>query len=214
MKAFDLESLKSLFQDQRSHIALGKITKLMPAKDRSVLRVMVEIWPERREIVARMTWEMVGPSSGIFGFPVKNDLVLVAFADGDDDHVFVIKRLTSKEDKIPATALTGDLVLKALAGKKAWLTATKIYLSKADTVPTENLVLGQKLKTFITDLNTILKSLVDQISQITVAGNLGYPTSTPNNAAAITAIKTQLDDLMSANITNSAILSDVSYTEK
>lgn len=197
----DLEAIRSVLADTRVHIAIGKIVGLEMATDRSVLRVNVRIFPENREILARMTWEHVGPEAGIFGFPVAGDLCLVAFAEGDDDYCFVIKRLTSKEDKIPLQAVSGDSVVKALAGKRTHvLSDTQILLGRGGDDPDEPLVLGNIFKTaYSTDL--------DQTAKHKHIGNLGYITSVPDNAAQFLSLK-------ESPVDDNAMLSDLSKTEK
>lgn len=149
-KAIGLEDLKEALASSDRHIAVAKVTDLSLAPDRSFLRCTVNVWPEEREMVARMTWDVVGPSSGVFAFPVVGDLVLVAFADGHPDYCFVIKRLTSIDDKIPVQAVDGSTAIVALSGKKLWLSSTsKINLSKGSTAPTEPLALGNVLAEFL-----------------------------------------------------------------
>lgn len=160
-KGLPLEELKEVFRDDRQHIGIGKIKKLALLSDKSALRVQVAMWPdEEREIIATMSWDAVGPDSGNFTFPVVDDLVLVAFAEGDPDQAFVIKRLTSKTDTIPPKATEGHSVMQALAGKKAYVASDdKILLGKRNSEPTEPLVLGNVLKTFLTEFfDTILNA--------------------------------------------------------
>ena len=210
-----LEELKAVFTDDRTHIAIGAILSLEIAVDKSVARANVEIFPERREIIARMAWDSVGPNSGFFTLPNVGDLVLIAFADGDDDQAFVIKRLTSKEDKMPANVITGDSVLKALAGKKAWITSdSKINLSKGDSAPTENAVLGQVFKTYASELLGIFKDVLTELKTETHLGNLGFKTGVPTNASAYNDKKTEVEALKASPIDDSAILSDLTFTEK
>ena len=202
-------------RDRRIHIAIGKITQLSLVDDRSSLKALVSIWPEEREIVTRMTWDAVGPESGIFQFPVVGDLVLVAFADGDDNSAYVIRRFTSLEDKIPLNAVDGHTVIRSLAGKKAFVTSdTNIHLGRGDDVPTENVVLGQQLKTLLSDVLTELKTLCTTLASHTHVGNMGYPTAPPLQAAAITASGTLFDNKKASPVNDEEILSDLTFTEK
>lgn len=199
-KPLDLEALREALRDTRLWVSLGIITRVEIATDRSTCRVMVSILPERREIVARMTWEDVGPSAGWYCLPSPSDWVLLAMPEGDENQAYVIKRLSSKEDKIPLQAVEGDTAIVAKASKKLWLTsAERINLSAADTAPTQNLVLGQVFK-------AMMSTLLDAIASHTHTGNQGFPTSAPLNATAFTNIK-------SSPIQNEAILSDLSFTE-
>lgn len=229
MANMDLELFKEVFKDKKSHVVLGKIKQLSVLSDRSALKCLVSIFPDQREVVARMTWAMTGPNSGIVEFPSVNDLVLVAFADGENDYAFIISRLSSIEDKLPLKALDGHLVLKSKAGKQAWLTSdAKIYLTKGDTVPTENLVLGQQLKALLSYLLAQLAEQSDQLKTLSTeianhqhTGNLGYPTSPPLTAVPFTTAATQMDTKKTNYQTKKAspvddqvILSDLSFTEK
>lgn len=211
----DLEIFREIFKDNRLHISVGKILKTSLVSDKSVLRANVSIWPEQREIIADCAWESVGPGAGFYQFPVPGDLVLVAYADGDDDQAFVFRRLSSKEDSIPANAVGGNTVLKSLADKILWLTGQgNLYLSKGDTVPTENLVLGQELKTLLVDILTQLSDLSLKISTHTHIGNLGYPVSAPNEAADFITIQGEFDNLKASPVEDEVILSDFAFTEK
>ena len=179
---------------------MGIIKKMTYAADRSSLDCLVALFPDMKEVVVQMGWEAVGPESGCFFPPSVMDMVLVGFAEGLDDQAFIIKRLTSKEDKIPVNVINGDAVLKALAGKKTWITGEKVNLTKGDAQPTENLVLGQVFKTaYSEDL--------DETSKHKHIGNLGYFTAVPDNAAKFSALKADPID-------NEGVLSDVAFTEK
>jgi uncharacterized protein involved in type VI secretion and phage assembly len=115
---FDIEMMRSLFQDSRIWIVLAQVKQTNITTDRATMRVKVETLPDRDLIIAQMTWEAVGNDGGVFMLPNPGDIVLVAMENGSPDNAYVIKRLTNKEDTIPQRALTGDLVLKALAGKR------------------------------------------------------------------------------------------------
>lgn len=210
-----LEELRDIFKDDKLHIFLGKIERLYLAKDRSYLKVEVEVWPDQRVIICDMTWDSVGPNSGFYSFPTIGDLVLCASAEGQVDYSYVIKRLSSKEDKIPANAEGGNTVLKALNTKELWLTSdSRINLSKGDSEPTENLVLGQIFKTFASSLISIMTGLIDDMKTEDHIGNLGFKTGTPLNSSAYDAAKSALNALKASPIDDSAILSNISYTEK
>jgi uncharacterized protein involved in type VI secretion and phage assembly len=212
----DLQSLREIFRDTRSHISLASIVRVEVASDRSYIKCLVSMLPDKREIVAQMSWDYVGPESGIYALPAVGDLVLVAFADGDDELAFVIKRLTTKEDKAPANAVSGDMVLKALAGKKTWISSDeRINLSVADAEPTENLVLGQVFKAMMQDILAELSTLCQTLSQHThITGSPGSTTSAPIQAAAFISNKSQFDATKASPVDNEDVLSDLAYTEK
>lgn len=211
----DLEKLREIFRDPREWIGMAKITKVSASEDRSVLRCLVEVMPEKRPAVARMSWDFVGPNSGIMAFPAVGDLVLIAFVDGQPDQCFVVRRLTSKEDKIPLRAMDGDLVLKSLAGKNSWLTSdAKILLSHGDDEPTQNLVLGQELKTLLSEVLSKLADLSLKLSTHTHSGNLGYPTSPPTQAADFIELQQEFNAKKSSPVDDQKILSDFAFTEK
>lgn len=211
----DLESLREILKDNRQHVAIGMITKLDLADDRSNLKCLVKIFPEQQEYVARMTWELVGAGSGLFQFPQIRDLVLVAFADGDEDQCFIIKRLTSKEDKIPVQVTGGDTALIANGGKRAWLVSdSKIFLAKGSTAPLQPIPLGTVLKTLLSDIIGKLSELTQKISIHTHLGNLGYPTDVPLTQDEFVTIKTFFDNKKASPVDDNAINSDLAFTEK
>ena len=201
MKPIGLEDLKHIFADDRLHMALGLVKKLAIPADRSVLKVSVLILPDMFEMVCTMSWESVGPDAGIFQFPSVDDLVIVGYLDGHEDEAYVIRRCTSKVDRIPMQALNGHLVLRSLAGKKTFLVSdTEINLVRGDTPGDEQLVLGNTFKTAYS-LDLAKTAAHKHI------GNLGYLTFVPDNQADFLAIK-------SSPVDDSLMLSDVSKTEK
>jgi hypothetical protein len=200
-KPMDLEALRGILGDDRLWIALGLITRVELASDRSVCRVLVSILPEQREIMARMTWEDVGPDAGWVSLPSANDLVLVAMAEGDEESAYVIKRLSSKEDKIPVQAVDGDTAIVTKSGKKLWLTsATRINLSGSADQPTENLVLGQVFKELMADF---LQAVAVHTH---VSSAPGFITSPPTNATDFASLK-------ASPVQDEAVLSALSFTE-
>ena len=210
-----LEEFRQMMRDDSLHIAFGLIKVLHLAKDRSFLKVRVSIFPEERDIIARMSWDAVGPESGIFQFPVPNDMVLVAMTEGDDDQAVIIRRLTSQVDKIPLNATFGHLVLKSLKGKKVYLTSdTRVNLSKGDTDPTENIVLGQVFKTLMSDILAEFRKLIDEMKLETHTGNLGFSTGIPDNAANYETSGVVFDNKKSSPVDDEAVLSALSFTEK
>lgn len=201
MKNPGLEELRELLKDDRLHMAVGQITKLELAKDRSVLRVLVQLLAEDLEIVARVSWDSVGPDAGVFQFPIPGDLVLVCFVDGSEDEAFVMRRLSSREDTIPSAATQGHSVLRALAGKKTFIVSdTEINLVRGDNPGNERLVLGDTFKSAYSEH-------LDIDSRHQHIGNLGYNTTVPNEASEYIAIK-------SSPVDDDGILSDLSKTEK
>lgn len=206
MKKAQLEVLREIFKDNRAHLVLAKVLKLDFLDDRSELRVEVEVWPEKVGAIARMTWDQVGPSSGIFGFPVVNDLVLIGAVEGDFEQLYVLKRLTSGFDQIPIQAEDGSTVVKSIPGKKVKLHSdTRINLGREDSNEdaeiNENLVLGQVFKAHQA------KFLQDVADHRHICMPPGYLTLTPDN-------RQEYLDQKADPVENEDILSDLSFTEK
>jgi hypothetical protein len=223
-KPTDLEVLREIFKDQRQHIAVGKITQLGPAPDRSCLRVQVMILDPTaevdREIVAVMSWDDAGPDCGVIRFPEVADLVLVAFVDGDPDQAYVLKRLTSQEEKIPLKALDGHTVIAALAGKNVYLSSdTKIFIGKPGNEGTEPVVLGNVLVSCLTDLVTQVEAIISAIetNPMVICSAPGQPgLIAPALKTALDSVKTALDTNKSNFLTTSSsnILSQLAFTER
>jgi len=204
-KSSDIESLRQLLQDQKVHIEIGQILQLDLAKDRSVWRVKVKILPDDREVVARMTWDQAGPESGIYGPAEKDDLVLLAYVESEELNLsFVIRRLSTKNAKIPIRAGDGHTFIKARPGKNLYLgSEAKTLLGKlsTETDPNEPMLLGNVVKALFTNI----------LTQIEVHTHLssapGSPTSPPVNAPAFTELK-------ASPVADNGINSDIIFGEK
>lgn len=201
MKAVGLEQLREMLSDDKVHLEVGTITSLELEDDRSQLFCGVLVLAWGLELNARMSWDAVGPEAGVFQFPAVNDLVIVAFMDGNEDEAFVVRRLTSKEDKIPLAAVDGNLVLRALTGRKNFVVSdTEINLVRGDNPGNEKLVLG----------DTFQAAYSEHLQETSIhkhIGNLGYLVSPPDNAAKYSALK-------ASPVDDNAMLSDLAKTEK
>lgn len=202
MKGPDLEALRALLSDGKLWVGMGEITALELGDNRSVLRAKVNMWPERdRDIICRMTWPGSGPNAGFIQFPQVGNIVVVAYPDSDEDHAVIVSRFTSRSASLPTQALDGDSVMAALAGKKSHiLSDTEILLGRGSADPSENLVLGIIYRAaYSADLDATAKHRhID---------SFGYLTRTPDNKATFEALK-------ASPVDDSAMLSDLSKTEK
>jgi len=216
-KGFDLEAFKEALSDDKVHVCIAKVTGLELAVDKSQLLASVACFPELREIIAQVTWDAAGPDSGFFQFPKVGDLVMVAFSDGEHETAFVIKRLSSDEDTIPAQAATGDAVIKALKDQKVQILSNlKIFLGKGGDDPTEQLVLGT---TFQASLSIFMEQVIDFITKYTEhqhIGNLGYVTDVPlpTNISDAEDIQELIQDEKDSPVDDKLMLSDHTFAEK
>lgn len=212
-----LEELKEILDPRKVFIVIGEIIQLSLAADNSVWRAKISVFPDKEEIIARMTWDQVGPKTGNYGPASVGDLVLVAMADADEDHAFVIRRLSSKEDQIPKQAGEGHNFIKSLPGKKQYIgseTKTIIGALREGADPTENLVLGQQLKALLSYILQELKDQADTLAAHTHIGNVGIQTSPPVEATQITAHGTDFAAKKASPVDDEVILSDIVFTEK
>lgn len=209
----DIEQFRQMFQDPRVWVGCGIIKKLDLVSDRSVWRALVRILPDDYEVVARMSWQAVGPKAGIFGPASVDDLVVVVMPEGSEDNAIVVARLSSKADQIPSPAADGHLVLKALEGKK-------IMLGKAgDQESDEPMVLGTVLKTLLSDILSELKTVMTALASHThdytglMTGAPGT-TGAPDNASTYTSAGSTFDSKKSSPVDDDTINSDVIFGEK
>ena len=197
----DLELLREMFKDTRLHVGIGTISQLGLSLDGNTLRARVKLLPEEREINAVVSWEDVCDVS----FPEVDDLVLVAFVDGDHNEAFVIKSITNKDEPIPTFAQSGHKTAYARPGKKAYFGSdTKIGIARPGVEPTEPLTLGNVLISGLTALaNAFLTS--PQIGQCLVGPVFLDP-----------SVRTDLQNFMSTYLTTAAtnIVSQISFTER
>lgn len=199
-KSSPIEELKEMFRDDRLHMSLAVVKQIEVSADRSVLRAKCTVLPDNHSIVAIVAWDAVGPEAGVFQFPSVNDLVMIAYMDGEADQAFVVRRCTSKEDKLPLQAVGGHLVLKGLAGKKTYLISdTLINLTRGED-GVEQAMLGNTFQTAYSE-HLQIDSEHDHI------GNMGYNTTPPNQAVDYLAIQ-------SSPVDDSLMLSDLVKLEK
>ena len=200
---------------QRRWVASGKILEIGKAVDRSVMRVKVEVFPDKEEVIARMAWDGVGPDAGIFYPPAVDDLVLLAFEEGSEDYPYVIKRLSSKDDTIPLRAMADELCITARSGQKLNLTSTeRINIGRGGvSEEAEPLVLGSAFKTAFEQSNDRIIEVIDKIILGPVGiGNLGNAVPTfPQLAADLTVIKS---NITTDKLDFDSFLSDIAFTEK
>lgn len=202
----DLEALREVLKDNRTHLAIAKVKSTELSSDNATLFAECTILFQERDVIARVTWPSVGSGGGIFQFPQKDDLVLLAFAEGDADQCFLVQRLSSRADTIPVDATGGHTVIKSIPGKKLHLKSdTKINIGKSNGDFTEAVVLGNILKTFLTNvLNSFLNG-----SQIGF-DSFGLPVFLdPTIRNNFTTYKSTYLDTASTNI-----LSQVAFTER
>lgn len=201
METPDLELLRDIFQDYRRYIAIGLVTQLGLSNDGVLLRVMVKLMPDQREIVAIMGMADVYDVT----FPEINDLVVVAFDDGNPDGAKVIGRLNSSEEPIPVLARAGDSVKYARDGKKLFLGSdTKVGLARPDVEPTEPLVLG----------NVMVSAMRAFFNAFLNVAQVGISPAGP--VFLDPSVRTALTEAMQTYLTDAStnILSQLSYTER
>lgn len=179
--------------------------------DNSGCYVKAYIPQDDNTVVAKMSWSTIGNTE----LPSKDDLVIIMCIDNNIDDYYVISTINNKVDKIPTQAEDGSKVLKSLDGKRLWMVSDdKILLSRGDTEPTENIVLGQELSSLLSDILDNMNDLSLKISTHTHIGNMGAPTAPPNNTADFASLAVDFTVLKNLNVTTEKILSDVAFTEK
>ena len=182
----DLEVLRTIFKDNRVHLAVGIVKQVEPSPTRSDCRCKVSIYPEEYPVVAKTSFPLVGPASGVVQLPQVDDFVIVAFMT-QTDQPYIIARLNSPEDTLPLQSLLGHLVLRALSGKPARLESDEaVYIGDGGLLdPTQPLVLGNVLKDQQVALYQSFTDLVDKLDAILdtiIAGPIAV-TTTPGNPA-------------------------------
>lgn len=217
MKSPQLETLKALLSDNKVWLTLAKVIAVAPATERSVIRVKVLAMPSGNELIARCTWQSVGPNAGIYGPVNVNDMVLVGAADGDEDSAYVIARLSSAEDLIPKQALDGDTIIKSVAQLKLHLASLErinIGLGNYESQPTENLVLGQVFKQMMIDVLNVCIALCNETSTHTHIDGMGVITTVPQQASAFVDLAGDYSTIKASPVQDEEVLSDLAFTEK
>jgi hypothetical protein len=199
----DLEFLREIFKDTRLHFGIGTITKLGLSMDQSTLRVMVNLLPENREILAEMTFNNIYDGE----YPEINDLVLLGMADGDQDEAHVLKTLNTPQEPLPKFMQGGHTVKYSRPGQKLYLGSdTKVGIGHAGNEQSSPLVLGDVLINCVTDiLNAFLTPSSGSIGQCALGPVVLDP-----------AVTTALNNVMSKYVTTSStnIISQIVFTER
>jgi hypothetical protein len=212
----DLEMLREMFKDPKLHIGIGTIVQLGLESTGNKLRVMVNLLPENRQVVAEMTFADVMDIC----FPEINDLGVVAFADGHPDECFVIALINNKDEPLPKFAQNGSKVAYSRPGKKFYIGSdTKLGIGRPNIEPTEPLVLGTQLIALLTGILTQINAVFSAISTGPVSdfGNLGAPVPTSAEiASAISDATTALEGLASTYLATAStnIVSQIGFTER
>lgn len=209
--ATDLEFLREVLSDNRMHLSLALVEKVETLDDGSLARCQVKTLPAELELVATVTWDACSAGGGTFTLPDVKDLVLVAFTSPDE--AFVVRRLSSKEDKVPAPVKDGHTVIKAKDGKKV------LVGKSGDSEPDEPMVLGNVAKSCLNDVFTKLDTLLTKLisGPLVICGSPGSAGSTfPALATDLGTIKTELATLKSQYLdtANSNILSQTAFIER
>lgn len=215
MKDANLEELKNIFGDDRPHLEVARVDEIAISNDNSVMRVRCTIVPDNFEVVARVTWDQVGEGDGDFGPINVTDLVLLGFTG--DGQAFVMRRLSSKADKLPEMLNEGHSIKRALPGKKLYLGSNiKTLVQKVGSLvdPTENIVLGQVLKTLLSEILAELALQAQNIIEHTHTGNYGVETSPPLNATDFSDNKSVFEAKKASPVDDELMLSDIFFTEK
>lgn len=166
----DLEGLREIFKDGRSHGVVAKVVKLGLSQDRSILRAQCHILTQERDVIATVAWDACGPDAGSFQFPLVDDLVLLQLMEGDDEQIYLVKRLSTNIDKIPTQATQGHMIHRALSGKQIWISSdTGILIGlggENDPIPDEPLVLGNVLTQLLVDAFTQIELLSAKVAEL------------------------------------------------
>lgn len=235
MKGLDLESMRAIFSDKRTHLAVAIVEQVEILDDLSGCRVQLKTMPEELEMVATMTWAYCSQGGGVFAPVTPKDLVLCAFLGPDE--VLVISRISSLEDKVPVELKDGTTVIASLPGKKLLLKSDteakvisdknviiggkeKVYVGKGgETLPTEPMVLGTQALAYLTIIATAIESLLDKLATgpLVLCGAPGTPGVTDVALkAALEGIKTQFGTDKEKYLTtaDTNIISKTAFTER
>lgn len=227
-QALDLELLREVFKDVRMHIGFGVITQMALATDNSCLRVQVSLLPERRDIIAEMSFADVYQVT----FPEVNDAVIVAFVEGEPDLAYVVARFSSIEEPIPTLARGGDSVHYSRPKKKMFIGSdTKVGLARVGIDPSSALVLGDVFTTFMDNVLTVMINTEQKLMDFVDVFNAHVHTSSapgilttvtlPTSVTAATVVKvaasgykTTLTNQKASPLDDGTILSAIAFTER
>lgn len=170
-------------------ISIGNIKSVSISSDNSAINCVVSLLPENRDISAMVASVYSSSAGNINLSPQVNDLVLVIY-DVNTKSYFIIGYISNPDETLDPGVKTNNIVLNALKGSLNLDAKTKINLGHN---PTEPFVLGSVLISYMTQIQSLLASIL-QILQtgtflLTTAPN--SPTApNPATAASITQLIT------------------------
>ena len=214
-KDIDLEALRSVFQDRRTWINLGKVEKVVVSKDLAEAYAKVEILPDGFKVITKVLFPAVGPGTGMGQLPVPGDLVLVAYDESDSkEEPYIVAYLTSEDDTIHQRIVDGGLAIKARPGQNTSISSdSKVLIGRGDAEETEPLVLGNVFKAALETQVDRSVALLDLLIAGPIGmGNLGLPV--PTYPALISSLGAHKALWTADKATFDDFLSEVSFTEK
>ena len=215
-----MENLRGIINRPQNSVALAKVYSVDPVKeeDRSKLDCIVTVYPLKFNTPAKMALPLSCEDGGVVQLPRVDDLVIVIFAGGVQSECYIIARIPNDEDLIPKQSLDGSLVIAGSKTRndKVWVTSNKkIFFSRGDNPPSENLVLGQAFKVFAEKLLDVLIDGFDKKSKEThLCSAPGYNSALPDQTLDYSKLKQKLEGLKTSPILDEMILSSFSFTEK
>jgi len=201
----DLEALRSMFQDRRTHLSLAVIEKLELVPDKSAIRAQCSVFPEENKVIATVGWPGSAPDAGLFFAPSIGDLVLLGYVG--EDMIYIIARLSSPEDTIPDGVFDGHTLVKARTGKNVIVTGRDTLLGSEDA--DEPAVLGNVLMEYVTSIHTRLDAIIDLL----LAGNLSLSTVPGNPTAPNPAVTPTIALMKVEHLADKAEFLDTSATD-
>ena len=225
MKKNFLEELRVLINGNIVPTLRFAIVKGIEQSDvTGVLLFQVELLGLGETRVARCAWPSTGPNAGIYHVPAVEDIVILAMVEGSEQGNYIIGRLSSKDDPMPARAWNQEekktaLVVKAREMEELQLTGQRIDLTQGDELGSENLVLGQQYKLLLTDILDHMKALIEAHNGLVSAfngHNHNYAATTSSGLTAAPGSQgmdfTGMTDDLKGRLDDT--LSLVGYTEK
>lgn len=206
MNRTDIELFKLMLQDDSIHFTVGTVTRVVVATDMSSVVLECTDIMNGNDLVCVQAFESIGAGTGSGDLPDVEDLVLIAFSLADMNAAYVIKRLPSKDEKLPLQMAAGHFVTKAKPGKNLYLSGTRIEIGTANPSSpcTEPLILGNQLKTCLANILTQLaqlsgdlSSLADQVKTLaTDTANHTHTTTSPSGSGTAAATTTDFSGIV------------------
>jgi len=216
-----IEVFKYLMSRDDITLGVGQITEVDNPQNNGWL-VKVNVFPEEYEVVGLMLWPKSSQEP-----PEVSDVVCLLMPQDNTETVLCFGAIRNANKPVHARTIGGECVLGAIQGKKTNIVSdTRVNIGRGgETEESEPLVLGNILKSAMSDLYASLDRLATNLSSLNeVVTSLDSSLAGGANSVTLAAIKADLQAMTDTDLpadeseyldtASTNIVSQIGFTER